>query len=56
MAPFFSLILDRHFELSIKRIEAFDADAAWRQGLMRHLGILKVVVRLDASDLRQHQT
>ena len=48
--PLFDLILDRCGELDTERIEAIDADAAWRQGLMLHLAALKGVVQLDASD------
>ena len=50
MPPLFDLILDRCGELDTERIEAIDADAAWRQGLMLHLAALKGVVQLDASD------
>ncbi len=50
MPPLFDLILDRSGELDTERIEAIDGDAAWRQGLMLHLGALKGVVQLDASD------
>ena len=33
--------------LNTERVEAADADAAWRAGLMLHLGTLKGVVQQD---------
>ena len=53
MPPLFDLILNRFGEFETERIEAVDADAAWRQGLMLHLGTLKGVVQLDACDQPQ---
>ena len=53
MPPLFDLILNRFGEFETERIEAVDAYAAWRQGLMLHLGTLKGVVQLDASDQPQ---
>ena len=53
MPPLFDLILDRFGEFETERIEAVDADAAWRQGLKLHLGTLKGVVQLDACDQPQ---
>ena len=47
MPPLFDLILDCHGVLNTERVEAVDADAAWRAGLMVHLGKLKGVVQLD---------
>ena len=52
MPPLFDLIY-RFGEFETERIEAVDADAAWRQGLMLHLGTLKGVVQLDACDQPQ---
>ena len=53
MAPLFDLILDCHGVLNTERVEAADADAAWRAGLMLHLGTLKGVVQLDEGDQPQ---
>ena len=53
MPPLFDLILDCHGVLNTERVEAVDADAAWRAGLMRHLGALKGVVQLDEVDQPQ---
>ena len=53
MAPLFDLILDCHGVLNTERVEAVDADAAWRAGLMLHLGTLKGVVELDEGDQPQ---
>lgn len=53
MSPLFDLILDCHGVLNTERVEAVDADAAWRAGLMRHLGTLKGVVQLDEVDQPQ---
>ena len=53
MPPLFDLILDRFGEIETERIEAVDADSAWRQVLMVHLGTLKGVVQLDACDQPQ---
>ena len=53
MAPLFDLILDCHGVLNTERVEAVDADTAWRAGLMRHLGTLKGVVQLDEVDQPQ---
>ena len=53
MPPLFDLILDCHGVLNTERVEAVDADAAWRAGLMRHLSTLKGVVQLDEVDQPQ---
>ena len=53
MPPLFDLILDCHGVLNTERVEAADADAAWRAGLMLHLGSLKGVVQLDEGDQPQ---
>ena len=53
MAPLFDLIVDRHGVLNTERVEAVNADAAWRAGLMLHLGTLKGVVQLDEGDQSQ---
>lgn len=53
MAPLFDLILDCHGVLNTERVEAAHADAAWRAGLMLHLGTLKGVVQLDEGDQPQ---
>ena len=53
MSPLFDLILDSHGVLNTERVEAADADAAWRAGLMLHLGTLKGVVQLDEGDQPQ---
>ena len=53
MPPLFDLILDCHGVLNTERVEAADADAAWRAGLMLHLGTLKGVVQLDDGDQPQ---
>ena len=49
MPPLFDLILDLG-ELDTELIEAIDADASWRQGLMFHPRSPQGVVQLDASD------
>ena len=41
MPSLFDLILDCNGVLNTERVEAADADAAWRAGLMLHLGTLK---------------
>ena len=53
ISPLFDLILDCHGVLNTERVEAADADAAWRAGLMLHLGSLKGVVQLDEGDQPQ---
>ena len=53
MAPLFDLILDCRGVLNTERVEAVDANAAWRAGLMLHLGTLKGVVQLDERDQPQ---
>ena len=53
MPPLFDLILDCHGVLNTERVEVADADAAWRAGLMLHLGTLKGVVQLDEGDQPQ---
>ena len=53
LAPLFDLILDCHGVLNTERLEAVDANAAWRAGLMLHLDTLKGVVQLDEVDQPQ---
>ena len=53
MAPLFDLILVCRGVLNTERVEAVDANAAWRAGLMLHLGTLKGVVQLDEGDQPQ---
>ena len=53
LAPLFDLILECPAVLNTERVEAADADEAWRAGLMLHLGTLKGVVQLDEGDQPQ---
>ena len=53
MPPLFDMNLDCNGVLNTERVEAADADAAWRAGLMLHLGTLKGVVQLDEVDQPQ---
>ena len=53
MPPLFDLILDCHGVLNTERVEAADADAAWRAGLTRHHGTLKGAGQQEGVDQPQ---
>ena len=55
MPPAYDLIIERGGSILVETIEACNADAAWRVGLMLHIDSLMAVVCRNEDDAQSTQ-